>query len=549
MARRARIEFESAVSRLTPFAAGSLCWDGALIWLCWLSPLILRPFQNTPFVDDWVYAWPVEWLLKHGELKVLEFSSSFNLVQALWGALFCLPTGFSFACLRFSTWTLAGLCLCGFYLLLRELRVPRSSSFLGVATLAANPLFFSLSFTFMTDIPFLAMLVWSISATVRGLGRKSNRWLLIAAVFAALSISIRPVGIAMPVAAVLLILLQRLRGLSFPAGLWALIVIPMIAVGLLAWWWTGHQQITADIEDFPGLPKTRLESLRYAITALPQTSLSGLMFMAGVIGVALCPLTIASCTKAIRRPAILCFAVIVIVWAITCAAGIKFTIPLSLGSGWEWNGFNVSRELIPNNPATRDPRGLTWLPLLAFASFAIFVASVCTRSLTQGESFLVCVGGVNFALIVILWLFHDRYAIVLFPATIALLLSVAPGPRLGIAWPLVGLFAIFSVIGETNVLKYNSAVWEAVTILHDLGARDYEINGGYVVDGWLQYAHPENAPRAKNGNIFVPGMTTSASSLRYEISNEPQPPARVLAVIPYPQWLQAQGALYVLQHK
>ena len=58
--------------------------------------LILRPFQNTPFVDDWTYAWSVQWLLDHAELKILEWSLHRNVVQVLWGALFCLPAGFSF---------------------------------------------------------------------------------------------------------------------------------------------------------------------------------------------------------------------------------------------------------------------------------------------------------------------------------------------------------------------------------------------------------------------------------------------------------------------
>ena len=509
-------------------------WDCALIWLCWLSPLVLRPFQNVPFIDDWTYAWPVEWLLKNGKLKILQWSSSFNLIQALWGAIFCLPTGFSFAHLRFSTWILAGSCLCGLYLLLWDLKASRSSSFLGVAMFAAHPLFFSLSFTFMTDIPFLTMLVWSVFATVRGLEKKSNQWLLVAAAFAALSIGIRTIGIAMPVAAVLLIFIQRLRGVPSLKGLWLLVVIPIVACGLIMWWWNGRLQITVDLKDFPGLPKTRLMFLQYALAALPAFSLSGLIFTAGVIGVAIFPLTAACCTKATWKPTLLCFAAIVIAWAIATAAGIKFTMPLSSGSGWAWNGFNASQELIPNNPATHDPSGLAWLLLPAFASFAIFIAYVCSRSLTQSQSLLVCLSAVNFALIVILWLFHDRYAMVLFPVAISLLLSVAPAPRLGIAWPLIGLFAIFSVIGEYNVLKYNSAVWEAVTSLRDLGARDGEIDGGYVVNGWLQYAHPENAPRDEQGGIFVPGITASKSPLRYRISNQPQRPAKVLAVIPYP---------------
>jgi hypothetical protein len=46
--------------------------DLAGIAVAWLAAgLLLRPFQNTPFIDDWVYAWPVERLLKGGDLRVL----------------------------------------------------------------------------------------------------------------------------------------------------------------------------------------------------------------------------------------------------------------------------------------------------------------------------------------------------------------------------------------------------------------------------------------------------------------------------------------------
>jgi len=65
-----------------------------MIALLWTIPvLILRPFQNTPFSDDWVYGWSVEHLLRTHTLKILDIASSVNPVQVLWGALFCVPTG------------------------------------------------------------------------------------------------------------------------------------------------------------------------------------------------------------------------------------------------------------------------------------------------------------------------------------------------------------------------------------------------------------------------------------------------------------------------
>src|SRR5262249_41678459 len=125
-------------------------WDCGWIALAWAIPaLILRPFQNTPFIDDWVYAWPVERLLTHGELQLLDFTGSLNHAQVIWGFLFCLPAGFSFTALRISTWALALVCLWFQYLWLRELQVARISALLGAATLALHPVFFVLSFTFM----------------------------------------------------------------------------------------------------------------------------------------------------------------------------------------------------------------------------------------------------------------------------------------------------------------------------------------------------------------------------------------------------------------
>jgi hypothetical protein len=82
-----------------------------LVWIScvWLAAgLLLLPFQDAPFIDDWVYGWSVERLLNGGDLRVLDHSTSLNVIQIGWGALFCIPFGFSFSALRVSTWV-AGL--------------------------------------------------------------------------------------------------------------------------------------------------------------------------------------------------------------------------------------------------------------------------------------------------------------------------------------------------------------------------------------------------------------------------------------------------------
>jgi hypothetical protein len=91
--------------------------------------LLLHPYDNLPFVDDWTYAWSVEQLLKTGELHISDWSAHYPLAQILWGALFCRPFGFSFSALPVSTVVLAWLGALAFYASSRGLgRRPRPDS-------------------------------------------------------------------------------------------------------------------------------------------------------------------------------------------------------------------------------------------------------------------------------------------------------------------------------------------------------------------------------------------------------------------------------------
>ncbi|MBI5394724.1 MAG: glycosyltransferase family 39 protein, partial [Verrucomicrobia bacterium] len=156
-----------------------------------LAALTLRPFQDTPLIDDWTYAWAVEWLLKHSQLRMLDWCIHINPVHVVWGWLFCLPAGFSFVALRLSTFVSAVACVCGVYAVLRELEVSRRDALIGAAVLGLNPIFFFLAISFMTDVPFLALTVWAAWAMVRALRERSNGWLVAASALAALARGVR----------------------------------------------------------------------------------------------------------------------------------------------------------------------------------------------------------------------------------------------------------------------------------------------------------------------------------------------------------------------
>ena len=78
-----------------------------------LVAIVLRPFPDAPFIDDWAYSWSVQHLLETGDFLFPEVVLNPIVTQVLWGALFCLPFGFSLAALRVSTWVLGVLAVCG----------------------------------------------------------------------------------------------------------------------------------------------------------------------------------------------------------------------------------------------------------------------------------------------------------------------------------------------------------------------------------------------------------------------------------------------------
>ncbi len=136
---------------------------------------LVAGWRNVPAIDDWLYAGSVEQLLRTGHLAVAPFSAVYPIAQILWGALFALPFGFSFAALRASTVCLAaGGCL-ALYALARELGCARVTSLLVALSLAPDPVFFVLSYSFMTDVPFVSVSIVALFLAVSAARRNSLR--------------------------------------------------------------------------------------------------------------------------------------------------------------------------------------------------------------------------------------------------------------------------------------------------------------------------------------------------------------------------------------
>jgi hypothetical protein len=522
--------------------------DLLCISLAWLAAgLLVRPFQNTPFIDDWVYAWPVERLLSGGDLRVLDYSGSLNPVQAIWGALFCVPFGFSFAALRVATWLVGMFGLWGMYLLLRDQNANRPDALLGTACLGAYPIYFVLSFSFMTDIPLVACTIWATLAFLRATTRQSDRWLWIAIAVSCGAVGTRVVGAVLPVAMGLALLMEPEGwGRRKARFLWPMTTL--VFLGLIGWWFQGHVEVVGDLTGIPNAPTTRLQFLRtYALQFLPMMSLSAATFLAGALGLALLPLSAGVMS---RRRLWVALAVMVVLWAgVTTALGSQWQWhypPLTTGQTWSSGELGATEPLVPDyDTPTRTAWWIWVVTAVTLASTSVLVAhSVRRWGASDGFLLLQVVG--HFVLIALLWLQYDRYALVLVPVAMVFVLRGSSIVRPRVSAALVVAMGLVSLVGVRDHLAYNRALWVAVEHLHSIGIQPADFDGGYVVNGWLQWAHPERARRNAAGAVEVPWVNVKAMT-PYRISNHAKPGWKVIASFPYTRWAGKSDQVYVLE--
>ena len=70
------------------------------IWF--IGAMVINPVGEFPLIDDWAYSRDVHGLLDTGGYRTLGWGPESLVTHVLLGALFCLPTGFSFTALRLS---------------------------------------------------------------------------------------------------------------------------------------------------------------------------------------------------------------------------------------------------------------------------------------------------------------------------------------------------------------------------------------------------------------------------------------------------------------
>ena len=511
------IQFSSALSA----SLFKVLAPGAILFLFYFSAaILLHLFANVPFHDDWTYAWSVERFLKTGKLQVLDWSIHYPFAQILWGALFCLPFGFSFSALRVSTAVLAWLGALALYGTLRELGRTRGESLIATLVLIANPVFFVLSFSFMTDVPFVSVSNIAFFFIVRGFSRKSSLELWLGCAFGVFAFFIRQLGIAIPGTVFLYALFApffRSRRYLLPPLIVSLFIclMPVLIVQTLG--------VTSEY--------ARRTWVLYKWLYSSELAIPGLLRVIMHSGLALFPMSLPLIASFYRRPRF--WGVIAaLVFLTACSVLLTPEIPKPLEGMWNLITLGKERHLL-RGPL--DPDFLpSWLnyPLLAFAFFSsagIIMKVIDSAVIEEPLRLFAWYAFSHFALIMAVWLFDawgsDRYFIVLLPPLIVMLANSQLKSKSTIAG--IAVLSLVSMLVTWSETRNNRAAAEGLAWLRDKSIPFADIDAGYALNGWTLYAHPENLAPGSIPERDVPFVTTNEKK-PYVIATSPIAGYRVL---------------------
>ncbi len=545
----------------------------ACIWI--VLAFINNPTGNFPLNDDWVYALSVKAIVDIGRFELHAWSQSMGFVQAYWAAAFVYVLGFDFWVLRLST-LLAGLGgIVATYALMRNLKVESRISLLGATAVAVNPVYYSLSNTFMTDVPFYFLAVTSVIMLMRELQGDGVKWLVGGVVFSCAAILNRQLGFVIP--------------LGFAAAyVWAqpnksikgvLIALLPFAVGALAYqalqlWLSVNGR--ADIGVAPTLQSTLSKIIWNPLDFAGDVAARGLSLLQ-YVGLSILPVSgfvflKASLGEEHRERRKLIVRVVLMVFLLSV---IFFFTSVRMPSGgnvlayWGIGPLTLRDTFLLNQNFPPHPMWLyhawTAATVLSFLGMLVLLERLWAfvetsfkklkrRERSPAVATAVMLGvillGYSALIIVATESFFDRYILFCVPIALVLVTTQMQFEKhirsfriaLYSGWLVVVAAGLFSVVATRDYLEWNSKRWEALRwLMEEQRVEPTAIDGGYEFNAW--YLNKAGSPRGREGKSWW-----WVEDDEYIVASGPVDGYQEIATFPFRRWLQQiDGRVVVLK--
>ena len=491
------------------------------IGLLWgLAALLVDYRGNFPLNDDWSYGIAVQRLVDEGVYEPTAWTSMSLISQVLWGSLFSYLFRFSFEVLRLSTLLLSLLTLFGVYLTARQLNKSGGIALLVTLLIAFNPIYFALSYTFMTDVPFLGFSVVALLFSLHYLQSESVPHLVAATGFATLAVLCRQTGLYVPIALGLTLLYRHGFGTRslLAAGLPGLFCLGAL-LGYQFWLdQTGRtpelygkqtQDLVAIVNSPAQWPVAFAKSTSVAIMYLG-------LFLLPLFGLLLASRTNTPPVRWFRKWLIRAILPLsAIISAVVLFAGEMMPLEGNILSETGIGPLTLHDVYALNLPYAGALPSEFWMVVttitaIGAATFLVYGFSIIRFTViafVQQQQrnhqhyvrfFLLASNVVYFSPMLFLG-FYDRYLLsplVLIALLLVLDLSCLPRLKLILlSVALLLLFAYYSVAGTHDYLSWNRARWQALWYVSEHEVPYHQVNGGFEYNGFMLFT--DESLRAK----------------------------------------------------
>jgi hypothetical protein len=515
-----------------------------LLALWFLIIFIINPLGDFSLNDDWCYGKSVKTLYDSGYLKIYNWGEMTLVGHVYWGYFFTKVFGFSFTVLRFSTLIMSFATILGIYELCKIANLPKWMAMFSTLLCLMNPIFLSLSFSFMTDIPFCCLTIWVFFFFAKAIIDDKGKSLYWAIFFCCWAFLIRQLAWVFPVVwlfTVLYINKKDKRNLIRA-------ITPLLFLIIFSFLFSYIMEVNGLLQDrynskFKLLLDTIITFDRGLFLTLFKNLLRGLSY----VGFLLAPIHIFYFNrytfKGYKISAIIYTLIVTSLLLVTGNA-----LP-SLDNVWIDFGIGPTLLLdyygnVKSTPYIKAPN-LFWEVITAFGVFSsvtlIFHAKKMITSvfLKKNISPLVVLSFVFLFVYLSPFLvigLYDRYLLPIFPIVVVFLgANYKQEPKIvfkNISLIFLGLLSIFSVLATHDYLSWNRVRWQIVNELIAKEIPKNHIQGGGEYTAWYFFSEKDEKWWEKVKPVY---------SLVFHVTQE----ETIIKEYSYSRWFPGKSIIYL----
>jgi len=517
----------------------------ALLFVWLIVILLVNPMGDFPLNDDWSYAKSVETLMNDGSLKLYNWGEMTLVGHVYWGYLFTKIFGFSFSVLRWSTLVLGAGSILGINAVCRSIHPSKFLAFVAASLCMFNPIFMSLSFSYMTDVPFFFLSIWGFYGFIKFYQKGQIKYLVLAILFCFWAFFIRQLAFVFPCAWLVSYLISKpinKRNLTIAS-------LPLLSMIILYFTYTLGMQYSGLLQERYNDKLGLLGRTLFSADPKLLVNIPGYFFVSiTYLGFFLAPIHwwyLKQNMKQVKFIWILLYSSILFLILLYTGKTIPCLDNILIDFGV---GPVTLFDHYGNFTQSPSPNGLKWL-WWAISGVGVLLSSVWIIKVSKNFPLLFKkrqIDGIQsfslFSAIIYLSPFiivgiYDRYLLFFIPLVLVFLLSKTAIKthllfRLSTSLFIL-LLAVFSICATHDYLSWNRVRWDVLNKLHESGIPLNKIQGGVEFTAWHYYSDENTEWWKEVNNKYILVFNTRPNDI-------------VIETYSYSRWLKGDGTMFLV---